>query len=112
WMHYRENMYAFNIGERHFAIKPMNCPGCMLFFRSNSHSYRELPMRVAEIGHVHRHEASGALSGLFRVRSFHQDDAHIFMRPQDIKSEIMGVIDMIDKLYSVFGLTYRLELST
>lgn len=112
WAHYRENMYAFNIEERHFAIKPMNCPGCMLFFKSQSHSYRDLPLRVAEIGHVHRHEASGALSGLFRVRSFHQDDAHIFMRPSDIKQEIMNIIGLVDTIYSTFGLNYRLELST
>lgn len=112
WFHYRDNMYAFNIEERHYAIKPMNCPGCMLYFKSQTHSYRELPLRVAEIGHVHRHEASGALSGLFRVRSFHQDDAHIFMRPCDIKQEILGAIDLIEKIYTTFGLTYRLELST
>jgi threonyl-tRNA synthetase len=112
WFHYRENMYAFSIEDRHFAIKPMNCPGCMLYFKSQSHSYRELPLRVAEIGHVHRHEASGALSGLFRVRSFHQDDAHVFMRSSDIKHEIMNVIGLIDKIYSTFGLPYRLELST
>lgn len=112
WFHYRENMYAFSIENRHFAIKPMNCPGCMLYFKSQSHSYKELPLRVAEIGHVHRHEASGALSGLFRVRSFHQDDAHIFMRPSDIKQEIMSVIDLIEIIYSTFGLSYRLELST
>ncbi len=112
WFHYRENMYAFNIEERHFAIKPMNCPGCMLYFKTQSHSYRELPLRVAEIGHVHRHEASGALSGLFRVRSFHQDDAHVFMRPSDIKHEIMNVVGLIDEIYSTFGLPYRLELST
>ncbi|MBS0604774.1 MAG: threonine--tRNA ligase [Verrucomicrobia bacterium] len=112
WFHYRENMYAFSIEERHFAIKPMNCPGCMLYFKSQSHSYRELPLRVAEIGHVHRHEASGALSGLFRVRSFHQDDAHVFMRPSDIKHEIMNVVGLIDEIYSTFGLPYRLELST
>jgi threonyl-tRNA synthetase len=112
WFHYRENMYAFNIEERHFAIKPMNCPGCMLFYQSQSHSYRELPLRVAEIGHVHRHEASGALNGLFRVRSFHQDDAHVFMRPSDIKHEILNVIGLVDAIYSTFGLPYRLELST
>lgn len=112
WVHYRENMYAFSIEDRHFAIKPMNCPGCMLYFKSQSHSYRELPLRIAEIGHVHRHEASGALSGLFRVRSFHQDDAHVFMRPCDIKSEILKVIGLIDEIYSTFGLPYRLELST
>lgn len=112
WFHYRENMYAFSIEDRHFAIKPMNCPGCMLFYKTSTHSYRELPYRVAEIGHVHRHEASGALSGLFRVRSFHQDDAHIFMRPSDIKREIMNVIALVEEVYSTFGLTYRFELST
>jgi threonyl-tRNA synthetase len=112
WFHYRENMYAFSIEDRHYAIKPMNCPGCMLYYKSQTHSYRELPMRVAEIGHVHRHEASGALSGLFRVRSFHQDDAHLFMRPSDIKHEIMSVIGLVDEIYSTFGLPYRLELST
>ena len=105
-------MYAFSIEDRHFAIKPMNCPGCMLYFKSQTHSYRELPLRVAEIGHVHRHEASGALSGLFRVRSFHQDDAHVFMRPSDITQEIMSVVGLIDEIYSTFGLPYRLELST
>lgn len=112
WFHYRENMYAFSIEDRHFAIKPMNCPGCMLFYKSQTHSYRELPLRVAEIGHVHRHEASGALNGLFRVRSFHQDDAHVFMRPSDIKEEILSVVGLIDVIYSTFGLPYRLELST
>lgn len=112
WVHYRENMYAFNIEQRHFAIKPMNCPGCMLYFKSATHSYRELPLRVGEIGHVHRHEASGALSGLFRVRSFHQDDAHLFMRPSDIKKEILDVIGLVEEIYSTFGLPYRLELST
>lgn len=112
WQFYRENMYAFEIEERHYALKPMNCPGCMLFFRSQTHSYRELPLRVAEIGHVHRHEASGALNGLFRVRSFHQDDAHLFMRPGDIKNEILSIIGLIEKIYGTFGLPYRLELST
>lgn len=112
WAHYRENMYAFSIEDRHFALKPMNCPGGMLFFRSQSHSYRELPMRVAELGHVHRHEPSGALSGLFRVRSFHQDDAHIFMKPDDIKKEIIGILELVEKIYQTFGLSYRLELST
>jgi threonyl-tRNA synthetase len=112
WFHYRENMYDFEIEERHFAIKPMNCPGCMLYFRSCNHSYRELPLRIAEIGHVHRHEASGALSGLFRVRSFHQDDAHLFMQPKDIKAEILGVLALVEEIYSTFGLPYRLELST
>ncbi len=112
WFHYRENMYAFGIEDRHFAIKPMNCPGCMLYYKSHTHSYRELPLRIAELGHVHRHEASGALSGLFRVRSFHQDDAHVFMRPADIKAEIMNVIALVEETYSTFGLPYRLELST
>ncbi len=112
WFHYRENMYAFHIEERHFAIKPMNCPGCMLYYRSHTHSYRELPLRIAELGHVHRHEASGALSGLFRVRSFHQDDAHLFMKPADIKQEIINVLSLVDETYSTFGLSYRLELST
>lgn len=112
WMHYRENMYAFSIEDRHFAIKPMNCPGCMLFYLSTSHSYRDLPLRIAEIGHVHRHEASGALSGLFRVRSFHQDDAHLFMKPTEIKEEIFQVLELVDQIYTTFGLPYRLELST
>jgi len=112
WKYYRQNMYAFAIEERGFALKPMNCPGCMLYFRSDTHSYRELPLRIAELGHVHRHEASGALNGLFRVRSFHQDDAHLFMRPVDIKHEILGVLQLAEKIYSTFGLPYRLELST
>jgi len=112
WFHYRENMYSFEIEARHFAIKPMNCPGCMLFYKTHSHSYRELPLRVSELGHVHRHEASGALSGLFRVRSFHQDDAHLFMKPCDIKQEILKVLALTEEIYSAFGLPYRLELST
>lgn len=112
WSHYRENMYAFEIEERFFALKPMNCPGCMLFYKSHSHSYRDLPMRVSEFGHVHRHEFSGALSGLFRVRGFHQDDAHLFMRPADIKAEILGILGLVEEIYSTFGLEYRLELST
>lgn len=112
WSHYRENMYAFEIENRWFAIKPMNCPGCMLYYKSSTHSYRELPLRVAEIGLVHRHEASGALSGLFRVRSFHQDDAHLFMKPSDIKAEILGILGLVEEIYDTFGLSYRLELST
>lgn len=112
WANYRENMYTSEIDDRVFAIKPMNCPGCMLFYKTKHHSYRELPLRVAELGLVHRHEASGAVSGLFRVRCFTQDDAHIFMRPQDIKGEILGVLQLVERLYSPFGLTYHLELST
>jgi threonyl-tRNA synthetase len=112
WSHYRENMYAFEIENRWFAIKPMNCPGCMLYYKSTRHSYRELPLRVAEIGLVHRHEASGALSGLFRVRSFHQDDAHLFMKPTDIKAEILGILGLVEEIYDTFGLKYQLELST
>lgn len=112
WQFYRENMYYFEIENRAFAIKPMNCPGCMLFYGSTTHSYRELPLRISELGHVHRHEPSGALNGLFRVRSFHQDDTHIFMRPGDIKNEILGVLKLVETLYSTFGLEYRFELST
>jgi threonyl-tRNA synthetase len=112
WQYYRENMYFFGIEDRYFALKPMNCPGCMLYFKSQSHSYRELPLRIAEIGHVHRHEASGALSGLFRCRAFHQDDAHLFMKPTDIKEEILGILELVEKIYGSFGLPYRLELST
>lgn len=112
WSNYRQNMFTSQIEERDFAIKPMNCPGCMLFYRVHSHSYRELPLRVAEIGNVHRYEPSGSLSGLFRVRSFHQDDAHIFMKPSDIESEILSVLNFADEIYNMFGLQYHLELST
>ena len=112
WMNYRENMFTSVIEERDFAIKPMNCPGGMLFYRTHVHSYRDLPYRVAEIGNVHRYEPSGSLSGLFRVRSFHQDDAHIFMKPTDIESEILGAINLAHEIYTTFGLTYNLELST
>ena len=112
WQNYRQNMFTSQIEERDFAIKPMNCPGCMLFYKHKSHSYRDLPLRVAEIGNVHRYEPSGSLSGLFRVRSFHQDDAHIFMKPEDIQKEIVSVINFADDIYSTFGLSYRLELST
>ncbi len=112
WSHYKENMYTSVIEDKEFAIKPMNCPGCMLYYKSTSHSYRQLPLRVAEFGHVHRHEASGAISGMFRVRSFHQDDAHLFMKPSDIKGEILKVLGLVKKLYDTFGLSYRLELST
>lgn len=112
WFHYKENMYTTHVENRDFAIKPMNCPGCMLYFKSATHSYRELPLRVAEIGHVHRFEASGALNGLFRVRGFHQDDAHLFMRPDQIRSEILSLLHLADKIYMTFGLPYKLELST
>lgn len=112
WFHYRENMYTSHIEDRDYAIKPMNCPGCMLYYRTATHSYRELPLRVAEIGHVHRFEASGALNGLFRVRSFHQDDAHLFMRPDQIQDEINNLLHQAELIYTTFGLPYRLELST
>lgn len=112
WQNYRENMFTSVIEEREFAIKPMNCPGGMVLYRSQSHSYREFPMRVAEIGQVHRYESSGSLSGLFRVRSFHQDDAHIFMRPEDIQGEILGCLNLLHEMYTTFGLTYKLVLST
>jgi len=112
WSNYRQNMFTSQIEERDFAIKPMNCPGCMLYYKSGVHSYRELPMRVAEIGNVHRYEPSGAISGLFRVRSFHQDDAHIFMEPSQIESEILSTLELANDIYSTFGLKYHLELST
>ncbi|MCH9610102.1 MAG: Threonine--tRNA ligase 2 [Chlamydiales bacterium] len=112
WQNYRQNMYISEIDDREFAIKPMNCPGCMLYYKMQSHSYREFPLRIGEIGHVHRHEASGAISGLMRVRSFHQDDAHIFMEPHQIEDEILNVLQLTDEIYSVFGLEYHLELST
>lgn len=112
WENYRQNMYTSSIEDKEFAIKPMNCPGCMLFYRTYIHSYREFPLRVAEIGHVHRHEASGALSGLMRVRSFHQDDAHLFLMPEHITDEILKIISLVDEIYSSFGLSYHLELST
>ncbi|KXZ39318.1 threonyl-tRNA synthetase [Alkalithermobacter thermoalcaliphilus JW-YL-7 = DSM 7308] len=112
WYHYRENMYALKIDEEDFAIKPMNCPGGMLVYKTQMHSYRDLPMRVAELGRVHRHELSGALHGLMRVRSFTQDDAHIFMTPEQIKDEIKGVAKLIDEIYKTFGFKYHVELST
>ena len=112
WANYRDNMFTSEIEDRDYAIKPMNCPGACLFFKASSHSYRELPMRVAELGLVHRYEASGALSGLFRVRSFHQDDAHIYMTRDQIEQEIIGVLRFADTLYSAFDLQYDLELST
>jgi threonyl-tRNA synthetase len=105
-------MYVSAIEEREYAIKPMNCPGGMLYYKTTTHSYREFPLRVAEIGHVHRHEASGALSGLMRVRCFHQDDAHIFMEPEQIEGEISNVIRLVEKIYNTFGLSFEFALST
>ncbi|MCM1042974.1 MAG: threonine--tRNA ligase [Corallococcus sp.] len=112
WDHYKDNMYVVKIDDDDYAIKPMNCPGGMLAFKRKPHSYRDLPERVAELGLVHRHELSGALHGLMRVRCFTQDDAHIFMLPEQIEEEIEGVVKLIDKFYSVFGFKYKLELST
>lgn len=112
WENYRENMYTVEIDESDFAIKPMNCPGGMLMFKRKLHSYRDLPQRMGELGLVHRHELSGALHGLMRVRCFTQDDAHIFMTPEQIKDEVIGVIDLIDEFYGVFGFKYHVELST
>ena len=112
WENYKENMYTTMVDDREFAIKPMNCPGSLLVFKNGLHSYKDLPLRMGEFGQVHRHEASGALNGLFRVRTFTQDDAHIFMRPDQIESEVMQLIQFIDRVYSVFGLSYRIELST
>jgi threonyl-tRNA synthetase len=112
WSNYRQSMFTSQIEDRDFAIKPMNCPGGMLYYLSHIHSYRELPLRIAEIGNVHRYEPSGSLSGLFRVRSFHQDDAHIFMKPSDIQNEILAILHLAHEIYTTFDLTYHLELST
>lgn len=112
WDHYRENMYFTKIDEGDYAVKPMNCPGGMLVYKTRLHSYRELPIRLAELGLVHRHEMSGVLHGLMRVRCFTQDDAHIFMLPSQAKEEIIGVIDLVDEFYRVFGFDYHVELST
>lgn len=112
WDHYKENMYLSKIDESDFAIKPMNCPGSMLLYKRRIYSYRDLPLRMGELGLVHRHELSGALHGLMRVRSFTQDDAHIFMLPDQIKDEIVGVIELVDSFYDVFGFKYHVELST
>lgn len=112
WDNYRQNMYTCQVDEMTYAIKPMNCPACMRYYASKRHSYRELPLRYSEIGNVHRHELSGSLSGLLRVRSFHQDDAHIFMKDEDIKAEILGVLNLVESVYNTFGLTYHIELST
>ncbi len=112
WFNYRENMYTSDIDEKTYAIKPMNCPGGMLVYKNSLHSYKDLPLRIGELGQVHRHEASGALNGLFRVRTFTQDDAHIFMREDQIEEEVVRLINFIDRVYAIFGLTYDIELST
>ncbi len=112
WDNYRENMYVSTIDADDYAIKPMNCPGGMLLYGRTQHSYRDLPIRAAEVGLVHRHELSGVLNGLFRVRAFHQDDAHIFMSPDQIQEEILGVLNLVDRIYSRFGLGFHLEIST
>ena len=112
WDHYKQNMYTTVIDDEDYAIKPMNCPGGMLVYKSQPHSYKELPLRVGELGLVHRHELSGALHGLFRVRCFTQDDAHIFMTREQMKDEIKNVVKLFDEVYSVFGLSYDIELST
>ncbi|TDW09699.1 threonyl-tRNA synthetase [Breznakia blatticola] len=112
WANYQDNMYTCDVDDRVYAIKPMNCPGGMLVYKNGLHSYKDLPIRSGELGQVHRHEASGALNGLFRVRTFTQDDAHIFMREDQIESEILRLLKLIDKIYSTFKLDYRIELST
>lgn len=112
WDHYKENMYFTKIDEQDYAVKPMNCPGGILVYKNQMHSYRELPLRLGELGLVHRHEISGALHGLMRVRCFTQDDAHIFMLPSQIKDEVLGVINFIDYVYKLFGFEYHVELST
>jgi len=112
WANYKENMYTSSIDEKEYAIKPMNCPGGMLVYKNKLHSYKDLPERVGELGLVHRHEASGALNGLFRVRTFTQDDAHIFMMEEQIESEIVRLINFIDRIYKMFNLPYTIELST
>lgn len=112
WEHYGENMYFTKVDEHKFALKPMNCPGHMLIFKSKLRSYRDLPLRLAEFGQVHRHEFSGALNGMLRVRTFCQDDAHLFVTPDQIQSEIRSIISMVDEMYAIFGFTYEVELST
>jgi len=112
WENYRENMYTSIIDEMDYAIKPMNCPGGMLIYKSKPHSYRDLPLRVAEVGLVHRHELSGVLSGLFRVRAFHQDDAHLYMTAEHIEDEILAILNLAERMYAAFGLGFHLELST
>lgn len=112
WDNYQDNMYISKIDDKEFAVKPMNCPGSILAYKNTLYSYRDLPLRMAELGHVHRHEASGALNGLFRVRAFTQDDAHIYVTQDQIEAEVLEIIDFLDEVYSVFGLTYDIELST
>lgn len=112
WDHYQNNMYTTKIDDEDFAIKPMNCPGSLLVYNSSPHSYRDLPLRMAEIGLVHRHEKSGEMHGLMRVRAFNQDDAHIYMTPEQVKDEIIGVVRLIDEVYTKFGFKYHIELST
>jgi threonyl-tRNA synthetase len=112
WDHYKENMYFSEVDDQSFALKPMNCPGHMLIFKDKLHSYRDLPIRMAEFGQVHRHEFSGALNGMLRVRTFCQDDAHIFVTPAQIEDEITSVLKLIDYVYSTFGFKYEIELST
>ena len=112
WANYKENMYTSMVDDREFAIKPMNCPGSLLVYKNSLHSYKDLPLRMGELGQVHRHEASGALNGLFRVRTFTQDDAHIYMTPDQIEGEIVRLINFIDRVYSSLNLSYEIELST
>ena len=112
WEHYKENMYTTVIDGEDFAIKPMNCPGSILVYQLEPHSYKELPIRYGELGRVHRHELSGALHGLFRVRCFTQDDAHILLAPEQIKDEVVRIAQLFDEVYSLFGLPYKIELST
>ncbi|NLC54654.1 MAG: threonine--tRNA ligase [Erysipelothrix sp.] len=112
WANYKDNMYTTTVDDQVYAIKPMNCPGGMLAYKNSMHSYRDFPLRVGELGHVHRYEASGALNGLFRVRSFTQDDAHIFMTKDQVEAETIRLMDLIDRIYSAFNFEYRIELST
>ncbi|MDY6391710.1 MAG: threonine--tRNA ligase, partial [Bacilli bacterium] len=112
WDHYKENMYTTKVDDEDYAIKPMNCPGSILVYQNSLHSYRDLPLRYTELGHVHRHEASGALNGLFRVRAFTQDDAHMFIRRDQISEEVKNIMALFDEVYAVFGLDYRIVLST
>jgi threonyl-tRNA synthetase len=112
WDHYKENMYTTKVDDVDFAIKPMNCPGAMLVYNNSIHSYKDLPYRISELGHVHRHEASGALNGLFRVRAFTQDDAHILCRLDQVEDEVKRIMSIFDRFYALFGLSYKIVLST